>query len=107
MENLEANKMINFRLSDITKEFEGKDMTVLDLFNITAKLHSEGYFKTQLENISENLKPMESVKIEDVNYFNKPLGLLGDITINEAINNTQQGRKRQKWDVILNNFKVV
>ena len=118
MENLKAKKMIKFRLSDITKEFEGKDMTVLNLFNITAKLHSpaplpygmervrEGYFKTQLENISENLKPMESVKIEDVNYFNKPLGLLGDITINEAINNTQQGRKRQKWDVILNNFKV-
>ena len=90
---LNSELVSEVKIAEIIEPFkEDKDITVLDFYNHISRLYNE--------NKNVFVKDLTSVAVESNSF--KPLGQLGEITLNEAIVKAYN----LKWDMVLNTTEV-
>lgn len=109
--DVEKDNISEVKISQLLDLYKNnKEVTVLELFNHVGKIFDEDKNKilssaqassTEVSRIPENENNLSAWSLDNLNT-NKPLGLTGDITINELI----VKMKDLKWDMIYNNAKI-
>ena len=113
--NIQKEDISEVKLTEIIQIFQDeqsvrKEVRIIDLYNHVSKFvlsvqtdnkDHESFLKNLLDNDNINEEVKENV-LNNLSKNPKPLGELGDITLNDVANEL----KELKWDIILNNTQI-